>query len=180
LLAEGRLDFSDPELIFIPKQMTREQLKDGFRRLLRRVFDVDAYFDRVFTGASPAAPRHTDAPENTRNHRRQSLKLKLLGLKPRLLGSAFWARRAVMLASEMARQGLLLPHLRALPAILRKNSSLGASAFGFADMVNLWITYWHFASVTRQISGTQFGIVPETRTAEPPPVEQTVKQASFE
>src|SRR5439155_23218433 len=37
LRAEGRLDFSDPELIYIPKQMTREQLKGGFRGLLNRV-----------------------------------------------------------------------------------------------------------------------------------------------
>jgi hypothetical protein len=30
-------------------------------------------------------------------------------------------------------------------------------------MVNYWITYWHFASVTRQIGGTEFGNVPQVR-----------------
>jgi hypothetical protein len=39
-------------------------------------------------------------------------------------------------------------------------ATLGANAFSFSDLVALWITYWHFASVTRQISGTQFGNVP--------------------
>lgn len=55
LRAEGRLDFSDPELIYHPKQMTREQLKLGFRQLPNRVFDVEAYFDRVFEGAAAAS-----------------------------------------------------------------------------------------------------------------------------
>ena len=42
-------------------------------------------------------------------------------------------------------------------------ATLGANAFSFSALVALWITYWHFASVTRQISGTQFGNVPENK-----------------
>lgn len=158
LRAEGRLDFSDPELIYIPKQMTREQLKAGFRGLLNRVFDVEAYFDRVFGAA--ATPRTRRRP-GAAQARRPGLKLRLLYF----LFSVAWAARAGLLALVMARQGQLLRNLRAAPRVLRRNAALGPDAFGFGEMVNLWITYWHFASVTRQLSGTNFGNVPEVHPA---------------
>ena len=150
--AEGRLDFSDPELIYLPKQMTREQLKAGFQGLLNRVFEVDAYFDRVFKGgAIPGACRGNHSASN---------------LKQRLLFSTAWTARAIMLAGVMARQGQLLRHLRACRHVLRRNASLGSDAFRFGELVGHWITYWHFASVTRQISGTQFGnVLPSTLQA---------------
>lgn len=148
LRAEGRLDFSDPELIYIPKQMTRERLKAGFRTLLQRVFDVEAYFDRVFKGgAIPGSRRGVGGA------RRRSL-------KQQLLFSGAWTARAIMLAGVMAAQGQLIRHLRACRRVLRRNANLGADGFGFDELVGLWITYWHFASVTRQISGTEFGNVP--------------------
>lgn len=152
LRAEGRLDFLDPELIYIPRQMTREQLKTGFRKLLQRVFDVDAFFDRVFDGHTIRAPRRAARPAATRN------------FKQRLLFSTGWTARALMLALVMARHGQLIHHLRACGRVLRRNATLGANGFGFEELVSLWITYWHFASVTRQISGTQFGNVPASQT----------------
>lgn len=157
LRAEGRLDFSDPELIYIPKQLTREQLKTGFRKLLNRVFYVESYFERVFDKDAAAARRQSSAPSLSKTQRP--------ALKLRLILSAAWAARALMLACVMARQGQLFRHLRAAPRVLRKNAALGPDAFGFGEMVNHWITYWHFASVTRQISGTQFGNVPEVQRA---------------
>jgi radical SAM superfamily enzyme YgiQ (UPF0313 family) len=156
LRAEGRLDFSDPELIYIPKQMTRERLKAGFRDLLNRVFDVGAYFERAFDGAAAAAARR-------RLGRRGAAQPPRPGLKLRLLYSAAWGARALMLAFVMAGQGQLLTHLRAAPGILRRNAALGPDAFGFAEMVNHWITYWHFACVTRRLGGTQFGNVSGAR-----------------
>jgi radical SAM superfamily enzyme YgiQ (UPF0313 family) len=157
LRAEGRLDFSDPELIYIPKQMTREQLKAGFRQLLNRVFDVEAFFDRVFTGAV--------APNTSQQFNAQNIRERRPSLKLRLLRSAAAAARAIMLASVMAFKGVLSRHLRVLLRVLRRNAARGPNALGFAEMVNHWITYWHFACVTRQISGTQFGNVPGMRRA---------------
>ena len=157
LRVEGRLDFSDPELIYHPKQMTREQLKLGFRQLLNRVFDVEAYFDRVFDGAAAVSKaRRQDEAQSTIKIRRPSLKL-------RFLYAGAWSARALLLALVMARQGQLWRHLRVCARVARRNAALGAAAFGFGEMVNHWITYWHFACVTRQISGTQFGNVPAMR-----------------
>jgi hypothetical protein len=86
-----------------------------------------------------------------------------LPLKLRLLYSAAWTARAVMLAFVMAAQGQLMRHLRIVPCVVRTNAALGHEAFGLGPMVNHWISYWHLASVTRQISGTEFGNVPEVR-----------------
>jgi hypothetical protein len=68
-----------------------------------------------------------------------------------------------MLAFVMATQGQLMRHLRVVPRLIRTNAALGDEAFGFAEMVGHWIGYWHFSSVTRQISGTEFGNVPPLR-----------------
>jgi len=50
LAAEGRLDLDD-ELEFgtnvIPLQMTREELRDGYLRLMQEVYDPDNYFARL-------------------------------------------------------------------------------------------------------------------------------------
>lgn len=128
--------------------MTREQLKTGFRSLLQRVFDVDAFFDRVFEDHSRRVSSQAVRPPATRNFRQS------------LLISTGWTARAIMLAFVMASHGQLIHHLRACLRVLRRNATLGPNAFSFSDLVGLWITYWHFASVTRQISGTQFGNVP--------------------
>ena len=153
LLAEGRLDLSDPELIYIPRQMTREQLKSGFRLLLNRVFDVDAYFDRVFTG-SKIAKSHNQPGERTSAKAGKPL-------TQRLLFTSAWTARAILLVFVMAKQRQLLRHVQAVSRVLRKNAALGEDRFGFGEMVGHLIAYWHFSSVTRQISGTMFGNVPQ-------------------
>ncbi len=161
LRAEGRLDFSDPELIYIPKQMTREQLKAGFRELLNRVFDVEAYFDRVYAGVVTTKFEGHAASRERRNGKTR--------LRQRLLLSTAWTARAGLLGWVMFRQGQLMRHLRVVPRVVRRNAALAHDAFGFGQMVNHWISYWHFASVTRQISGTEFGNVTEIRGPVQPP-----------
>ncbi|HKP45651.1 MAG TPA: radical SAM protein [Pyrinomonadaceae bacterium] len=152
LRAENRLDFSDPELIYHPKQMTRAELKAGFRQLLDRVFEVEAYFHRVYN------PPH-DPSARVRLGVKCATQIEQPKLKIRLLHSAAWSARAIKLAFVMARKRQLLRHLRVVPRIVRTNASLGNDAFGFGEMMDHWISYWHFASVTRQISGTEFGNV---------------------
>lgn len=152
LRREGRLDFSDPELIYIPKLMTREQLKDGFRKLLNRVFDVEAYFDRIFGGVASPVHRPSDAQIRPKS-RPPSLRLRLLSL-------ALWSTRAAMLAFVIARHGQLRRHLRVCNQVVKRNAALGPHKYGFGELVNYWILYWNFACVTRQISGTEFGTVP--------------------
>ena len=50
LASEGRLDNADGSehgTNVIPKQMTREELRDGYRSVMRKLNDVKAYFDRA-------------------------------------------------------------------------------------------------------------------------------------
>jgi hypothetical protein len=108
--------FSDPELPFIPKQMTRERLKPGFRELLNRVYDVEA-FSTVSSTEPPLRPSVNPASTVMR----------------RLLVSTAWTVRAVMLAFVMARQGELLRHLRVVPRVLQRNAARGPDALGFCE-----------------------------------------------
>ena len=74
------------------------------------------------------------------------------------------AVRAVRLAYVIARKGQLWQHLPVSSRVVRRNAALGANAFGFEALVNLWVMYWHFASITRHLSGTDFGTVPQPLT----------------
>jgi radical SAM superfamily enzyme YgiQ (UPF0313 family) len=50
LREEGRLDHRDPPEFgtnVIPTRMTREELRDGYVRVLKELYDPDAYFDRI-------------------------------------------------------------------------------------------------------------------------------------
>ncbi|HEX7722926.1 MAG TPA: radical SAM protein, partial [Pyrinomonadaceae bacterium] len=152
LLAEGRLDYEDPQIPFIPKQMSREQLKSGFRELLRRVFDPDAYFDRALhglqnMGGRSLLPGTKSAP----------------ALHTRVRSIIGAVVRGLKLAYVMARTGQLRRQGRVLRRVMRRNSTLGANALDIEALVNLWISYWHFASVTRYLSGTEFGSLRQRR-----------------
>jgi radical SAM superfamily enzyme YgiQ (UPF0313 family) len=161
LVQEGRLDYGDPEIPYLPIKMSREQLKVGFRQLLSRVFDPDAYFDRAFEGFSGSTGvRLKGAAIAARN---------LQGPSGHLRSSAGAAVRAVRLGCVMARDGELRRHLRVCLRVVRRNAALGPNGFTFEALVNLWVTYWHFASVTRYLSGTDFGTVPQPLTQ--PPIE---------
>jgi radical SAM superfamily enzyme YgiQ (UPF0313 family) len=150
LVAEGRLDLSDPELIFHPKQMSRDELKAGFKDLLKRLWTPEAYFARVFkTAVIPRAQREA---------------AKQGGIKSVLVAAAItcvWAARAAWLGGHMARRGQFMRNARAAVWVTRDNRSLGSARLSFAELVGHWITYWHFASVTRNIAGTDFGTVKE-------------------
>jgi hypothetical protein len=135
--------------------MTRDQLKAGFKQLLNRVFNVDAYFERVFRDAAASAAERRRAQSRSGTGR-QSWPL-------RVFYTTAWVTRALLLAWVMATHGQLTRHLRACRRVLRRNAALGPDAFGFAAMVDHWLTYWHFACVTREISGTDFGNIPDGR-----------------
>jgi radical SAM superfamily enzyme YgiQ (UPF0313 family) len=155
LLQEGRLDYGDPEIPYLPKKMSREQLKAGFRQLLSRVFDPDAYFDRAFEGFSGSTGVHRKGAAIVPN---------MQGPEGHLRSSAGAAVRAVRLGCVMARDGELRRHLGVCARVIRRNAALRPNGFSFEALVNLWVTYWHFASVTRYLSGTDFGTVPQPLT----------------
>ena len=48
LSREGRLTLDDFNLNFVPKRMSREQLRQGYWELLRRLYSPEAFLERYF------------------------------------------------------------------------------------------------------------------------------------
>ena len=48
LKQEGRLVEEDPNCNFVPKQMSREELRQGYWDLVSRLYTPEAFFDRYF------------------------------------------------------------------------------------------------------------------------------------
>ena len=149
LREEGRLDLSDPEVAYLPKKMSRDQLKSGFRKLLKRLFDPHAYFARAFDGinASIESPGFSSSRRSDRWSNRLRITVAVIA-------------RTGKLIYVIARANEIRPHVRVLSYVSARNSALGKDALSLEALVNLWVVYWHFRSVTRLISGTQFGLVP--------------------
>jgi radical SAM superfamily enzyme YgiQ (UPF0313 family) len=117
LEAEGRLDFTDPDVIFHPKLMTREALKRGYTRLLHRLYEPEAYFGRLFRGyrGSPAFRRRRAVMDaavlrrrgvgqwarRTAGGMRQAVKLALALTQARLLGRLGIAYAKVWLGENL-------------------------------------------------------------------------------
>jgi radical SAM superfamily enzyme YgiQ (UPF0313 family) len=146
---EGRLDPSDPELMFIPKQMSRDELKSGFKDLLARLWDVEAYFDRVFT-------TRRELPPPTRNTK---LVLTPKGVLLAVALPTLWLVRALLLARYMYSIGQLGALSQTLRRVRAKNRDLGGSRLTYEEMIAAWIAWWHFYRVTRDIRGTDFGSI---------------------
>lgn len=146
LQKEGRLDFSDPDVAFHPVGMSREALKSGYDRLMRRLYEPDAYFDRLFRGyASSAALRRRRATGNP-----------LSRLRDRFRGM----RQALALAREAASHGQLrrlgVAYFRAWRTL---NRPLGREALPFHAFIGLCAVHWHFDRFSRMPRRSGFGTV---------------------
>ena len=150
LAAEGRLYPDDPECAFIPRQMTRAQLKAGHRTLITRVFDPDRFFERAFRSLRDserfAAIRHQRSPPAT-------------GVAAAIGRARIWLR----LLGAIAARGywsLIPAYVRAL----RANRALGARAMPAAEILSLCLVHWHIYCISR---GPQDSIYLEPRRPQP-------------
>ncbi len=155
LIAEGRLDFADPEVTFLPKAMSRETLKTGYGELMRRLYAPEAYFARLFAGFA-SSPRFRS--------RRAALDAAVRASRPgrarHWLGPIAAAAQAVRLWCAVARAGLRrevgLAYVRSW---FRHNRTLGADAIPLAAFVSLCVIHWHFFNVARLPRKGEFGAV---------------------
>lgn len=154
LQVEGRLDFSDPEVIFHPKGMTREVLKSSHRDLTRRLYEPNAYFERLFRGysSSPAFRQRRAAQD-------------ALSTPPRIAAAHLRATmagltQALRLARAAARARLLRKLCGAyVAAWFRYNRPLGREAVPFCAFVSVCVTHWHLYNVSRSYSVENFGSI---------------------
>jgi radical SAM superfamily enzyme YgiQ (UPF0313 family) len=142
LKAAGRLVEEDPSCNFVPQQMTRKELRDGYWDLVKRLYTPEAYLERyfkVFESPEYLARRAEICRKASEGKRVPTL---LFGLK--LLWSLFWA---------LAKDGSLFVVGRVYVAyfftrLLRKRRDI----IGFAQFMNRCVTHWHFYKFTRELT----------------------------
>ncbi|PBB28001.1 MULTISPECIES: radical SAM protein [unclassified Mesorhizobium] len=152
LRTEGRLDLSDPHVSFHPKNMTREVLKAGYDKLVRRLYEPDAYFDRLVDGyaGSPGFRRSRAAQAMLVGRERSGMgrlaELAAAALTAtRLLGTLIAKRQAISLGSAYVR------HWR------RNRRLCGREAIPFGSFVFLCIEHWHCYVISQTSIWFQIG-----------------------
>jgi radical SAM superfamily enzyme YgiQ (UPF0313 family) len=153
LNAEGRLDFTHPDVAFRPKLMTRESLKRGYDALMQRLYQPDAFFDRIFAGygGSPSF----------RRRRREADRRSSIGT----LRNAAWRwiaalRQALALRSAMhkarAPRGLLWNYVRLW---FRLNRPLAAERIPLPNYIGMCVEHWHFFNIAMNREKGRFASV---------------------
>lgn len=158
LRAEGRLDFSNPRVTFHPKKMTREELIEGYDRLIRRLYEPRAYLQRLLDGYA-GSPSFREARRSFETQTGQ-----IPGARQRWLALAGGLGMAARLSMAMARQGALFrvgaEYLRQWRRNRREN---GVEAIPLAAFIRVCCEHWHFYRVANSTRKYEFGaMVAET------------------
>ena len=137
---EGRLVKEDPSLNIIPKQMTRDELRQGYWDLVTRLYSPEVYLDRasrVFKSDSYVSRRREIC--------------RLAGEGKHLPTLAYGLRLLWALAGALFRDGSLWKvggayahHYFFSPVSGRRG------IVGFAQYMSRCVTHWHFYKFTRE------------------------------
>jgi radical SAM superfamily enzyme YgiQ (UPF0313 family) len=153
LETEGRLDFGRTDVIFHPKKMTRDVLKNGYVSLMKRLYDPAAYFNRLL-GGYEKSPQFRDSRRT--QDRRIGAKVTVAGRLLEWIGGCLVLWR---LLRVLSRNGALASPGRAYWHYWRRNRQvLGADAIPFATFVRLCAEHWHFFNIAND-DQTRFGSV---------------------
>jgi radical SAM superfamily enzyme YgiQ (UPF0313 family) len=157
LRAEGRLDAADPEVIFHPRGMPREVLKREYGRLMRRLYEPEAFFGRLFDGlqGSPAFRARRAALERTIRAPDGRWWRKWRGIAGGLLQGA-------KLGLALRRHRLL----RRLGAVYidiwrRRNLALGQEGVDLFAFVALCALHFHYYQIAQGTAKGNFGTLPK-------------------
>lgn len=129
---EGRLYPSDSQVAFIPKQMTRDELRDGYSTLVRRVNEPDAFFERVFRNFRDS-PGYAGVRVKAFGQRRRD---PTRGMK-----DMPWPMVARLMRA-IARRG----YWSLIPAYMRAwrwNRALGEATMPAPEFFALCLRHWH-------------------------------------
>ncbi len=140
LQEEGRLVEDDPNCNFIPKQMTREELREGYWNLVKRLYAPEAFLERYFKTFEFAG--YLERRAEICRKAGEGKSLPTLGYGLILLWSLFWA---------LARDGSLFSVGRVyVKNYFFRNLRYGRGIIGFAQYMNRCVTHWHFYKFTRE------------------------------
>ncbi|MHB8973137.1 MAG: B12-binding domain-containing radical SAM protein [Pirellulaceae bacterium] len=139
LQREGRLFEEDPVCNFIPKQMSRAELKQGYWNLLQRLYAPEAFLERYFTVFRSAAYL-----------RRRAEICKKAGEGKRLPTLAYGLALLWSLSRALWRDGSLTSvGWIYLKYFFWRNLKYRRDIVGFAQFMNRCVTHWHFYRFTR-------------------------------
>ncbi len=142
LKRDGRLVEEDPSCNFVPQQMTRDELREGYWELVRRLYTPEAYLDRYFKVYE--SPEYLERRAEICRRAGEGKRLPTLGYGLALMWSLFVA---------LLRDGSLFSVGRVyLKYFFTQNLRHRRDIVGFAQFVNRCVTHWHFYKFTRELT----------------------------
>lgn len=142
LKKDGRLVEEDPSCNFVPQQMTRDELREGYWDLVKRLYTPEAYLDRYFKVYE--SPEYLERRAEICRRAGEGKRLPTLGYGLRLMFSLFMA---------LLRDGSLFTvGWVYLKYFFTQNLRHRRDIVGFAQFVNRCVTHWHFYKFTRELT----------------------------
>ncbi len=136
---EGRL-VDDPNLNFIPKQMTRDELRQGFWDLVERLYTPEAFFERYFKVYE--SPEYIKRRAAIGKKAGEGRTLPTLGYGLSLMWLLFWA---LFWDGSLFSVGWTY-----VKYFFTRNLRYRRDVIGFAQFMNRCVTHWHFFKFTRE------------------------------
>ncbi|MCH7728308.1 MAG: B12-binding domain-containing radical SAM protein [Planctomycetes bacterium] len=141
LKEEGRL-VDDPNCNFVPKQMSREELRQGYFGLVRRLYTPEAFFDRYFKVYE--YPEYIQKRAEICRKAGEGKRLPTLGYGLILLWALFWT---LLKDGSLTSIGWVY-----LKYFFTRNLRYRRDIVGFAQYMNRCVTHWHFYKFTREMT----------------------------
>ena len=142
LQRDGRLVENDPNCNFIPQQMTRDELRQGYWDLVKRLYTPEAYLDRFMKVYQ--YPEYLKRRAEICRKAGEGTFLATLVYGLALFWALFWA---------LARDGSLFSVGRVYAKFfITQNLRHRRDLVGFAQFVNRCVAHWHFYKFTREVA----------------------------
>jgi len=141
LKEEGRL-VDDPNCNFEPKQMTRDELREGYWNLVKRLYTPEAYLERYFMVYG--FPEYLKRRAEICRKAGEGKKLPTLSYGLMLLWSLFWA-----LLKDRSLRKVGKTYLK---YFFTRNMKYRKDIIGFAQFMNRCVAHWHFYKFTREMT----------------------------
>jgi hypothetical protein len=135
----GRLVETDDNCNIIPAKMTRDELRDGYWKLVERLYTPEAFLERYFRVYRYPEYHRRRAHVSTLGGEGRFAPTLLYGLV--LLWGLFWT---LLRDGSLAKVGGVY-----LRYFLRVNRKYRDDVIGFAQFMNRCVTHWHFYRFTR-------------------------------
>jgi radical SAM superfamily enzyme YgiQ (UPF0313 family) len=142
LQREGRLYEEGPGCNFIPKQMSRNELRQGYWDLVQRLYSPEAFLDRYFKVFQ--SPEYLRRRAEICRKAGEGKRLPTLGYGLVLLWALFWTLLrdgSLISVGKVYLKYFFLHNIRHRPDII-----------GFAQFMNRCVTHWHFYRFTREMT----------------------------